>query len=303
MIFSELYSAYYNTVAKVLKAAVSHPLDKSEMEKIIGENAFGESILSILPALAGQRWQLLRQNGTTPLMHSPSMPLTTLEKRWLAAIYSDPRTKLFTDETVDFHGVIPLFSPDDYSVFDKYSDGDPYGDENYIKNFRLILDAIQRRFPLGIETENRRGNRMKMVLIPEYLEYSEKDDKFRLFGSGNRQGGIVNLGRIISCEPYSGPFEIKPIRKPLPRTKKLEFELTDIRSALERVLMHFAHFEKQVEKTAYNKYKVTLFYEKDDETELVIRVLSFGPMIRVTSPQHFVDLIKERLKSQKSCEP
>ena len=88
----------------------------------------------------------------------------------------------------------------------------------------------------------------------------------------------------------------------LSQIKTVEFELVDERNALERVLLHFAHFEKQAERLEANKYKVTVKYEKDDETEMVIRILSFGPMVKVTAPQHFVDLIKERLISQKSCE-
>ena len=66
--------------------------------------------------------------------------------------------------------------------------------------------------------------------------------------------------------------------------------------------MHFAHFKKQAEKLADNRYKITVTYDKDDETELLIRVLSFGPMIKVTSPDSFINLIKERLIKQKSCE-
>ena len=65
--------------------------------------------------------------------------------------------------------------------------------------------------------------------------------------------------------------------------------------------MHFAHFEKQAEKLEENRYRVTITYDKNDETEIVIRILSFGPMVKVTMPQSFVDLIKERLISQKSC--
>lgn len=37
------------------------------------------------------------------------------------------------------------------------------------------------------------------------------------------------------------------------------------------------------------------------ETEIVIRILSFGPMIKVVAPAHFENLIKERLIKQKSC--
>ena len=65
--------------------------------------------------------------------------------------------------------------------------------------------------------------------------------------------------------------------------------------------MHFAHFEKQAEKLDENRYRVTVTYDGDDETELVIRMLSFGPMVKVTAPQHFVELMKERLINQKSC--
>lgn len=50
-----------------------------------------------------------------------------------------------------------------------------------------------------------------------------------------------------------------------------------------------------------DRYTVTVHYDKEDETEMVIRVLSFGPMLRVTGPQHFIDLIKQRLTDQKSC--
>ena len=41
---------------------------------------------------------------------------------------------------------------------------------------------------------------------------------------------------------------------------------------------------------------------ESDETEVVIRVLSFGPRVEVLQPQSFVDLIKERLIAQKDCE-
>ena len=51
MIFSELYSVYYNTVAEILKAAIDHPLRKNELRRIVEERAFGESILNIEPSL------------------------------------------------------------------------------------------------------------------------------------------------------------------------------------------------------------------------------------------------------------
>jgi hypothetical protein len=34
---------------------------------------------------------------------------------------------------------------------------------------------------------------------------------------------------------------------------------------------------------------------------MVIRVLSFGPCVKVLESQHFVELIRERLIAQKNC--
>lgn len=301
MIFSELYSAYYHTVTAVITAAVDHPLLSDELYQIVESHAFGESTLNIVPALREERWQLLKADGTTPLQNIPFMPPTTLQKRWLKSIGQDPRIRLFGGPVFDFKDVEPLFLPEDVLVFDKYSDGDNFEDETYISNFRLILDAVKNKFPLQIETENRKGQPLQWVVIPEYLEYSEKDDKFRLIGAGSRFGSTINLGRIISCKPYDDPCEIRLGKRNRARPRTVIFELVDRRKALERVLLHFAHFKKQAEKLDENRYRITITYDKDDETELVIRILSFGPLIKVTAPQHFVDLIKQRLIDQKRC--
>lgn len=255
MIFSELYSVYYNTVAEILKAAIDHPLGKNELRRIVEERAFGESILNIEPSLTEGRWQLLKRDGTTPVQSVPSMPLTMIQKRWLKAISLDSRIRLFQDELIEFPDVEPLFMEEDICIFDKYADGDNYRDGAYIKNFRRILDAIRNRYPLSIDVLNRRGHRTCIVLMPEYLEYSEKDDKFRLIGSGCRLGRTVNLGRIIRCARYTGQNVIRSNERKRRRPRSVQFELVDQRNALERVLMHFAHFEKQAEQIGDQRYQ------------------------------------------------
>lgn len=302
MLFSELYSAYYNTVADILKEAVDHPLQDKEINRIIEKKAFEESGLTIPSALREERWQLLLPDGTTLLNKAPTMPLTTLQKRWINAIANDPRMRLFTNEPLYFHDVEPLFLPEDICVFDKYADGDDYEDENYIQNFRLILDAIKKQYPLKFELKNRKGDLTSKVILPEYLEYSQKDDKFRLIGAGIRFGNTINLGRIVSCVPVEDTYKITPGKRNPSRPRKIVMELVDERKALERVLLHFAHFKKQAEKIDEKHYRITVYYDKDDETEMVIRVLSFGPMIKVTAPVHFIELIKKRLMDQISCE-
>lgn len=301
MLFHEIYSTYFQTVAKILAEAVEHPLETGEINSIIQDSAFEESTLSIPESLGMEHWQLLKEDGTSVLKKKPTMPLTILQKRWINAIALDPRMRLFTDRPVVFEDVEPLFLPEDIDVFDKYSDGDPYESAEYIRNFRLILDAIKHKYPIQISVTNRHGKQVTTETIPEYLEYSEKDDKFRLIGTGSKLGSTINLGRITSCEKCGKKQGESVGKKNLPQPRKVIFELVDERNALERVLMHFAHFEKQVEKMDERKYQVTLRYDKEDETELLIRVLSFGPMLRVVKPAAFINLIKNRLSDQKRC--
>ena len=301
MFFNEIYGAYYNAVSKILAKAVVKTVIPKDIRKIVEESAFGESSINIENTLLSEKWQLITKNGDTPLENKPSLPLTTLEKRWLKAISLDPRVKLFDEDFSELRDVEPLFTPDDICVFDKYADGDPYEDEKYINNFRLMLDAINRQYPVKLTTKNNKGEEKYIVFLPQYMEYSEKDDKFRVVGSGGRWATVVNMGRIIWCHPYVKPYTPNTNTKMVRDKETVVFQLTDERNALERALMHFAHFEKQAEKLADNRYKITVTYDKDDETELLIRVLSFGPMIKVTSPDSFINLIKERLIKQKSC--
>ena len=302
MIFSEIYGAYYHTVSAILSEAITQALSEDQLRNIVMKYAFNESIVSIPAALKEGRWQLLNADGTTPIKHKPSMPLSHLQKQWLKAVSCDPRIRLFGDMDLGLDDIKPLFLPSDVILFDKYSDGDDYSDEGYIARFRLILDAIRNKYPLHIRTLNRKGDPLDLTVLPERLEYSEKDNKFRLIGSGQRSMSTINLGRILSCEPSDKSFTISYENSDHTRPRMVTFELTDQRKALERVLLHFAHFEKTAEKISDDKYLITVHYDKEDEIELVIRILSFGPMIRVTAPQHFIDLIKKRLKDQKSCE-
>ena len=228
------------------------------------------------------------------------MPMTLLEKQWLKAVTLDPRIKLFDISIGGLDDIEPLFTPDDYVIYDKYSDGDPFEDERYIGNFRTILRAIHEKQPIKIETVNRKGQVIQMNVMPGRLEYSEKDDKFRLISSGCRYGGTVNLARIVSCKRYYGDALSCTAEKSV-HYRSVALRISDERNALERCMLHFANFEKQAERVDNRHYILRIKYDRDDETEILIRILGFGPMVEVLEPESFINIIKERLKKQKSC--
>lgn len=301
MLFNEIYSAYYNAVAKILTAVLNGQTDSRVLQKIVSDTAFGESLLTVLPSLKSGKWQLLSEEMKTAIKNPPTMPLTNIQKQWLKAVSLDKRVRLFDMDFSFLDDVPPLFTDEDYIIYDKYSDGDPYADENYVERFRLILSAIREKKWLDISMSTKSGGVKSYTVFPKKLEYSEKDDKFRLLTLGNHHVSQINLGRIISCSVCQRDKECEIEAKPQNK-KSVTLKITNERNALERCLLHFAHFKKRVERGEENAYFVYINYNESDETELVIRVLSFGPMVEVIEPSEFRNLIIDRLKRQKSCE-
>lgn len=298
MLFSEIYGTYYNVLAKILEEAVARTLTKGKLEEIVRREGFEESILTIPQALESGSWPLLREDYSTPLVHKPTMPLSTLQKRWLKTLLSDPRVQLFDPPMEGLENVEPLYPREALVYYDRYLDGDPYKDPGYIARFRCILTALREKRKIKIWFRGHDGKGHAWVLVPYKLEYSQKDDKFRLITANKRTPLSINLSRVTRCDLLE-PCTDQEYR-PLPMKKRiLVLELRDERNALERVLLHFSHLTKETERIGEDLYKVTLFYEREDETELLIRVLSFGPMLKVLFPEDFVGKLKERLEKQK----
>ena len=295
MLFSEVYGTYYNTLAKLLNQAVEGDLTRESLYDIVRQHGFEESILTIPEALESEAWPLVTKDFSTPLEHKPTMPLTTLQKRWLKALLNDPRIRLFDPPEAGLEGVQPLYPPGAIVYFDRYGDGDPYEDPAYIANFRTILRALREKRRLHLRFEDRNGVPHHWDCVPRRLEYSGKDDKFRLITGNNRTALSVNVARITGCEC----LEVCSWQQPRAmRRQTLVLELVDERNALERVMLHFSHLEKETERIGENRYRLTLRYESEDETELLIRVLSFGPALKVISPAKFRRRIKERIGRQ-----
>lgn len=314
-LFSEIYSSYFRAVENVLRLAETTPLTSGEIQKVLSEGAFSESAFYMLPKLQNERWPLLHKtaSGYAAVCVLPeSNPLTILQKRWLKAVLNDPRIGLFLDDkerdvlSAALSDVDPLFSLEDFYVFDSAADGDNFGSESYRNVFRVFLTAVRQKSALFVQYEGRKGNRVCGVFCPYKLEYSPKDDKFRAHcyrkTGGRKAHYILNLGRVISLKA-----EDNAAGAHLPSTtgrlhdgfRQATIEITRERNALERCMVHFAHFEKRTEyDQGTDKYICTIRYNVMDEAEVVVRVLSFGPTIKVLGPDVFINEIRARVKKQ-----
>ena len=302
MIFDEKYSLYYKTVNKIINSlAQSKQLPRNTIESIIEDCGIEEYWRITDPMADKLAWNLVEKSSKvyTPIIDNEiNMPLTTLEKRWLKAISLDPRIKLFGVEFDGLDYIEPLFLPSDYCVFDKRNNNYRYEDSEYIDKFQFLLNAIRNKRVIHIQYTKRNGKLGEAYCIPTDLEYSEKDDVFRLRVSGRRNINIVNVERIVSYEFFEGEYHYSDSEVDNSR-KEIVLLVTDERNTLERCMLHFAYFHTAIEPVPNtNKYKVYIQYDNEDVNELVIRVLMFGPFVEVLLPSDFRQKIVDKLEQQ-----
>ncbi len=206
-VFSEVYGTYYNIVAKILKQAMQGKLTAKSLQQFVREDGYADSALQLLPALNNDAWKLLTPELKTPLKNMPTMPLTSLQKRWLKTLLYDEKIRLFfTDEEIAkqeqiLQAVEPLYKPEQFVFFDRFVDGDDYAKPKYRVNFREILHGVKEKRYINASYRSNRGSIIVWTeLVPLSLEYSAKDDKFRLQAIAERKQVTINLGRVISVE-------------------------------------------------------------------------------------------------------
>lgn len=312
-IFSEMYGAYYRTAAKILEKS---EIAESDIYSAVSEEAFADSALFIPQKLTSD-WGLLKPCGVkkyeSVLRHNPISVVTELQKRWLKAQLADPKFRLFLDEQVSeklekkLEDVKPLYNSTIFRSADVFADGDPYNDESYIKNFCAILNAVHAKEVLDIEFVSGRNERKRGHFLPLKLEYSRKNDKFRVYCAAYRDchwsNGLINVGRIISVvstkHKSACEMDMEDYFSERRCSEPVTVEVTTERNGVERFMMEFAAYEKYTERDLETGVcTVKLWYDKSDETELLIRLLSFGPIIEIKSPQSFRKLAADRVRRQ-----
>lgn len=321
-LFSELYGCYYRVVARILARAHEKGIARADISAIVEQEAFAESGLHLIPRLLNGEWGLLREDEAglfhSKLAHAQvGKPMTHLQKSWLKAILQDVRMRLFLeDEQMALlnewlQDVPPLFNQEDFHVFDVALDGDDYQEEGYVQRFRRVLVAIKAKTPLTLDYRRGKGGQMRTSFVPVQMQYSEKDDKFRVLGGELRQNGrvvpiLLNMGRIAaihsSRRAVPEGFQVDSIPRRQADMREVTLHITKERNALERCMMQFAFYDKEtVAEEDGRGYQCRIRYDRGEETELLIRILSFGPVVRVMGPDSFVAQMRERVQSQMRC--
>ena len=315
-LFSEIYNCYYQIIGRILREAQDHPVTRKEMERICTDMGFYESGLYILPRLMDGEWKLLAPEGDgyRSLTGPPrTMPFTLLQRSWIRTLMQDHRFRLFfTEEKLSVlerytEGAATLWNPEDFHNYDQYSDGDDFTSSAYRQHFQTLMEAISRRQYVHISYQSMKGSRITHHYLPLKLEYSAKNDQFRLLAIPENERHSIHIRIINLCGitetrllPHyeEDDLDFEGIIRKSYYHEPVRFLIKNRRNALERAMLHFSNYEKQTKKTDEDTWECLIYYNSSMETELLIEVLSFGPALKVTGPEKFLAQLKERLKRQ-----
>lgn len=353
-LFSEIYNCYFLVVRRILEAAADELLTEKEISALAAKYGYEETALAIVPKLIRKdllshcgseeykeasshfqsaevgEWDLLSaiDGGFRSKVKQPQpLPLTGLQKSWLRAVMADPRFRLFFSDQVCREidaatvNTEPLFCWEDFRYFDRYGDGDPFDSAMYRRHFHALLGAIHDHRMLRIEYYSRKNHMISCRYIPRRIEYSSKDDKFRLLAIPVYRDGsrgdlfFLNIARILQIQDMDmadgdwldsdeGEKDSSHILSAEDMEESLcpepvLLEISNERNALERTMLHFACYRKQTERLGDSgKYLCKIYYREEMEMELLIQVLSFGPAVKVLGPEPFLKQIRERVHRQ-----
>jgi len=316
-IFSEIYGTYFRIAARLLENEVT---DEKTVSETVRREGFRDSVLFLPRKLIpnGEDWGLFSRTPDGDLKritkNAPVKTLTKLQKMWLKSKLSDPRIRLFMDdETLSalekrLADTPPLYRREQFRITDRFTDSDDFFNEQYIKNFRTALEAVKHRKIVYIEFVSGHGNRVNGKFVLLKMEYSPKNGKFRAYcyllrNDRVKSSGIINIGRITNIADtgriFRTPVSIDDYFSSRKCSSPAVIRVTTARNGVERFMLEFASYEKHtVRDLETGEYTVELWYDRQDETELLIRLLSFGPVIEILAPQHLRRQAKQRIKRQ-----
>ncbi len=310
-LFNSLYSSYYLIVRQAIEFLLHEKdskLDRAQLDKIIEKNAVLEDRIELYDIIEYQDQEkpsVFYYDGTsskTRIEHVPDFPLTTLQLRYLATVVRDKRFQLFfgnkQKELLELQNELmhyePLWSNDSVCYYDQRKDGDDFGSPAYREKFCTIIDAIKNRKSLRIICG--KGN-TELKLTPRTIDYSQKDNKLRLFFKDSEYP--VNLCNIKCCtmiENLHSPDEFKT------KYENLKVQIYDSSSNqyhFNRAIRQFSFYKKIVKQIKEKElYEMTVEYDKNDEAEIVIRILQYGPNMKVLEPQSVVEKVNAKVDRQ-----
>ncbi len=246
------------------------------------------------------------------------LPLSKLECRWLLTILSDPKMTLFLNEE-EIQSIRQTLADDKPLLLASIIQTDRFAVSDQVKQqernvMNLLLGAIEHHQKVFIQYNPRHQPEFSGVFYPIMIEYDQRDNVFRsYFYSEKRQTiTLMNLARIEACQvlkeetfAYDSAYAALEAYRG-EHQASLTIELSEEKNTPDRILYELSPWKKRCRYDRNQKvYTLTIYYQDNDWMELVMRLLGYGPVIRILDRdsniyQEYQQRLKEQLEIEKT---
>ena len=198
-----------------------------------------------------------------------------------------------------------LFDINNYHYINQDIDKDNI-DRYYSSKFNKIIEAINNNKDIKIIFKSNKNNITYKKVIPFKIEYSMQDQKFRLVCIQYRNSIIDKLIKIR----ISSIKDVKIVEREVSidineyinnqNKQYIEIEVYPELNGIERVFIELSNYKREAMfDNETNTSKMKIYYEESDIGELIIKLLSFGKVIKILTPGLIKDEVIKRIKKQK----
>lgn len=248
--------------------------------------------------------KLLPEIGTVAI----PVRLLSFEKEWLISVLKDSRSSLLLNDKLKKTLTALLNNTTDtisnaIEIRGLYNDADNVTDPIYVKNFRTIMDAIQKNKILHYCNLGAPDLEKQYKAAPYAIEYSILEGKFRvsLYSLEEHRPVKTNLARMFNITiGADSPIERKEIANAIQEKRAKEpltLKIKDINKTqiIERCFSLFSTYEREGQyEEKDDSYILSVFYYTFDEIEILRKILMLGTDVEVIGNEN----IKERLLKQ-----
>ena len=221
------------------------------------------------------------------------LPLTAVELQWLQNVLKHPLAKCFLSEEElalfdRWQPRMDWFDVNDVVLHDQYLGMEEvYSRTDFGMSMKTLMKALEENYLVMIRYQSQYGTESQNICAPAYLEYSKRDNCFRVrVVCENRSVKTFNLERIREISMLEKTFDSSDIREIVEENaKQNECELAvffdETKNVPDRILTEFSCFKKKCVKWGDQKYRMTLYYDSQDKREILIRLLSYGSLVHI----------------------
>lgn len=183
-----------------------------------------------------------------------------------------------------------------------------------------FTEAISKKLLVDLSFTTRNGNEISGKFKPIVVEFSKRNNKFqvKLQSCANNKFYTINLTQIKCVKVDNEKFEYCQALEEYQeyrnnRECSVKIQFYDVRNMEDRILTEFSPWKKYcIYDRKTHIYTLDIFYHKDEELVLVVRLMGYGLGIHFVEKEHSIAreilrrYTKQRdiiLKRQKSIEP